>query len=102
MNRMEELRQQIIDTLEGNIAEFEDGGNPELDGDFVTVDYVTAKRALELLKKLKAPVYAKWHYYVNDEGKARWKCTNCGKVIRQGQHEKLFCSTCGAIVTPES
>lgn len=38
---------------------------------------------------------AVWEYYRNDEGKARWRCSKCGKIIRQGQNEKLFCSHCG-------
>ena len=68
MNRTEELRAEIVSTLECAIQEFEQNGNPELDGDFVAVNYITAKRTLELMKKLEVPVEAVWHYYVNDEG----------------------------------
>jgi hypothetical protein len=28
----------------------------------------------------KEAKYGKWIYYVNDEGKARWKCSLCGKI----------------------
>ena len=51
MNRMEELRQEVVAVLDAAIQEFEQNGNPELDGDFVTVNYITAKRTLELLKQ---------------------------------------------------
>lgn len=102
MNRTEELRRDVLRILEASVADFEDGGNPELDGDFVTVDYITIKRTIELLKRLEVPVYAKWHYYQNDEGKARWRCTNCGKIIRQGAYEKKRCSICGAYMSMEA
>lgn len=36
-----------------------------------------------------------WTYYTNDEGKARWKCSECGKVCRRDPREKRYCSTCG-------
>ena len=39
---------------------------------------------------------AVWEYYTNDEGRARWKCSACGKIIRHGANEKRFCSACGA------
>ncbi len=38
----------------------------------------------------------KWVYYVNDEGKARWKCEFCGKLCKRVPAEKKYCSTCGA------
>lgn len=50
----------------------------------------------------KQAKFGKWLYYVNDEGKARWKCSECGKIIRHGVHEKLYCSHCGARLQPES
>ena len=102
MNRTEELREEIVATLERGIREFEDGGNPELDGDYVTLDYITAKRTVELLKKLEVKVEAVWHYYVNDEGKARWKCSNCGKIVRRLPNDKVRCSTCGAHMREEN
>jgi 7-cyano-7-deazaguanine synthase in queuosine biosynthesis len=102
MNRTEELRQQVIEQLEVDIADFKKYGGDEFGSDSVMVDIITARRTVELLKKLEAPVEAKWHYYTNDEGKARWKCTNCGKIIRRGAHEKLYCSRCGARLQPES
>lgn len=104
MSRTEELRQQVIEQLEVDIADFKKYGGDEFrhDFDMVQVDIITARRTVELLKKLEAPVNAKWHYYTNDEGKARWKCTNCGKIIRQGAHEKKRCSVCGAHMATEA
>ena len=102
MNRTEELRAEIVSTLECAIQEFEQNGNPELDGDFVAVNYITAKRTLELMKKLEVPVEAVWHYYVNDEGKARWKCSHCGKIVRRLPNDKVRCSTCGSRMRMES
>lgn len=97
MNRTEELRQEVTRALNNAILDFEQIGNPELDGDYITLNYVTAKRLYELLT---AP--ATWEYYRNDEGKARWRCSSCGKIIRQGAHEKLFCSRCGKPIRTEA
>ena len=102
VNRTEELRQHIIQKLQTDIADFEKYGGDEFGSDNVHVNIITAQRTVELLKKLEAPVEAKWHYYTNDEGKARWRCTNCGKIIRQGQHEKKRCSVCGAYMMTEA
>lgn len=45
---------------------------------------------------MKQAVFGTWVYYVNDDGKARWKCSICGKVCRRNPHDKLYCSTCGS------
>ena len=37
-----------------------------------------------------------WQYYLNDEGRARWRCPECGKVCRRNPHDKRYCSSCGA------
>lgn len=50
----------------------------------------------------KEAKFGKWLYYVNDEGKARWKCSECGKIIRRGVFEKYYCSNCGARMSRES
>ena len=39
--------------------------------------------------------FGKWLYYVNDEGKARWKCSECGKICHKDPAEKNYCSRCG-------
>ena len=101
MNRTEELRQQVIDQLQTDIADHEDDCGKLCD-DSVAVDIVTARRTVELLKKLEAPVEAKWHYYTNEEGKARWKCTNCGKLVRRRPSDKKRCSWCGAYMSEEA
>lgn len=46
--------------------------------------------------------FGKWIYYVNDEGKARWKCSECGKIVKRPPDEKLYCSRCGAKMTCQS
>ena len=103
MNRTEELRQECIEVLNAEITDFErEGGNGELDGDYIIISYITAKRMVELLKNLEVPVEAKWRYYTNDEGRPRWRCGNCGKIIRQGAHEKKRCSCCGAHMRTEA
>lgn len=45
---------------------------------------------------------AVWQYYTNDEGKARWRCTNCGKVCHKNPHDKRRCSICGAHMRMEA
>jgi len=102
MNRTEELRQQMIDQMETAIAEFDKDGCGDLYGDSVHVDIVTARRTVELLKKLEAPVEAKWHYYTNEENKARWKCSECGKVCKHNPYYKQYCSQCGSKMRCES
>ena len=47
-------------------------------------------------------IHAIWHYYVNDEGKARWRCNNCGKLCRRDPHDKVRCSGCGAHMRKEA
>lgn len=36
-----------------------------------------------------------WAYCPDDEGRPRWKCSRCGKIVHKDPAEKLFCSTCG-------
>lgn len=57
------------------------------------------KEALEVEKEAKFGV---WKYYTNEENKPRWKCSCCGKVIRHGAHEKLYCPNCGAKMKTEA
>lgn len=102
MNRTEELRQQMIQQLEADIDDYKKYGDDQYGPNMVAVDIVTARRTVELLKKMDVPVEAVWQYYTNDEGRARWRCTNCGKIIRQGAHEKKRCSSCGARMKTEA
>lgn len=50
----------------------------------------------------KEAKFAVWRYYVNDEGKARWKCSECGKVCCKHPKEKYYCSNCGCKMRMES
>lgn len=43
-----------------------------------------------------------WVYYLNDEGKARWKCSCCGKWCKHNPYYKKFCSECGARMSMEA
>ena len=47
----------------------------------------------EIVKEAK---FGTWLYYTNDENKARWKCSECGKVCKRNPYYKLYCSHCGA------
>lgn len=51
---------------------------------------------------MKEAKFAKWIYYLNDEGKARWKCSKCGKICRRNPHDKRYCSWCGAKMEMEA
>ena len=50
----------------------------------------------EVIAVKKEAVFGKWIYYTNDEGKARWKCSVCGKICRRDPADKLYCSHCGS------
>lgn len=50
----------------------------------------------------KEAKFAKWIYYLNDENKARWKCSECGKICRRNPHDKRYCSWCGSKMEMES
>ena len=41
-------------------------------------------------------VNAVWEFYRNDENKARWRCSACGKICKVTPYEKRRCSICGA------
>jgi len=51
------------------------------------------KEALEMMKEA---TFGKWVYYTNDENKARWKCSECGKVCKHNPYYKRYCSNCGS------
>lgn len=51
---------------------------------------------------MKRAEFGKWVYYMNDEGKARWKCDQCGKICRRNPHDKIYCSNCGAKMSMEA
>lgn len=51
---------------------------------------------------LKSATFGVWVYYLNDEGKARWKCDQCGKICHRNPHDKNYCSNCGAKMRMEA
>ena len=44
----------------------------------------------------KEATFGTWLYYVNDEGKARWKCSECGKIVHRFPAAIQLFSRCGA------
>lgn len=52
--------------------------------------------AAELLEHSEPVLHAEWRYYVNDENRPRWRCSNCRKLCRRNPHDKKRCSNCGA------
>jgi DNA-directed RNA polymerase subunit RPC12/RpoP len=56
----------------------------------------------EAEKIMKEARFGKWVYYRNDEGKPRWKCSECGKIVHRLPIEKLYCSKCGAKMSLEA
>lgn len=77
---------------------------PKCDRKWQTVEierwqYETLKEVEDMTKDAK---FGKWVYYVNDEGKARWKCDQCGKICRRDPHDKHYCSNCGSKNTKEA
>lgn len=55
------------------------------------------KKELELRDALIAKLTAEgtWIYCADDEGRPRWKCSRCGKIVRKDPAEKLYCAACG-------
>ena len=53
-------------------------------------------------EKVEPVVDGIWQYYVNDEGKARWRCNQCGKICRRDPHDKHRCASCGAHMRKEA
>ena len=50
----------------------------------------------------KEATFGTWIYYRNDEGKARWKCSECGKICKHHPAAKNYCSNCGAKMKMEA
>lgn len=51
---------------------------------------------------LKEAKFGKWIYYTNDENRPRWKCSECGKIVKRRPTDKFYCSSCGAKLRLES
>ena len=88
-------REEVIAAIRCEIKYVTENGMPG-DDDSVTLDIITAEAALEQLEHSEPVVNAVWVYYTNDEGRARWRCGNCGKLCRRNPHDKKRCSSCGA------
>jgi hypothetical protein len=76
------------------------GGDPD-DTEHVCVHTLLVAVA-DVVKHSEPIVNAVWVYYSNDEGKARWRCGNCGKICRRDPHDKARCSRCGAHMAKEA
>ena len=39
-----------------------------------------------------------WVYFTDDENRARWRCSECGKILHRHPYtnNKFYCSYCGA------
>lgn len=94
-------REEIIKKLE---AAHQESGRYGVDefGARAILDRAVIWDALEIIKHSEPIVNAEWRYYVNDEGKARWRCSKCGKLCRRDPHDKKRCSSCGAHMTKEA
>ena len=94
-------REEIIKGLEAAHQESGRYGADEF-GERAIVDRAVIWDALEIIRHSEPIVNAEWRYYVNDEGKARWRCSKCGKLCRRDPHDKKRCSICGAHMTKEA
>lgn len=59
------------------------------------------RAAIDLLEHSEPIVNAVWVYYTNDEGKARWRCSECGHVVKHDPNDYKRCA-CGAHMTKEA
>ena len=94
----ETVRERVLGELEANLSDFEKYGNDEFEADNVIVNVQTVRQLIGLLRE-KPGV---WQYYVNDDGKARWKCSKCGKICRRNPYDKRYCSQCGQKMSLEA
>lgn len=51
------------------------------------------KDAITLIDVLSAE--GLWVYCPDDEHRARWKCSRCGKIVHKDPADKLYCAACG-------
>ena len=55
----------------------------------------------EVMEHSEPIVNGVWRYYVNEEGKARWRCSVCGHVVKHDPNDFKRCA-CGARMKKES
>lgn len=85
------LLEETIEKLQADL-DWPIGINAENLADCVLIDWKTVEDAIALLKGKSAT----WVYTTNDENRARWKCSACGKLCKRRPTDKRFCSHCGA------
>ena len=88
---MEHIKRRVIEGLEcclkgcHGVCPYE-----ALFTDDVEICKSIVKDALELLSAETV-----WVYSTDEEGKPKWTCKNCGKVVHKDPADKLYCSRCG-------
>lgn len=92
MGEMTHDREKVAQGLRDAMEVYELDDYCENAGDWVAVSPMLVDNAITLLSRPPAV----WQYYTNDEGKARWRCSACGKVCRRDPRDKKYCSACGA------
>ena len=55
----------------------------------------------EVMENSEPIINGVWRYYVNEMGKARWRCSVCGHVVKHDPNDFKRC-TCGARMKKES
>ena len=93
-------REEVIATIRCEIKYVTENSIPG-DDDSVTLDIITAEAALEQLEHSEPIVNGVWRYYVNEMGKARWRCSVCGHVVKHDPNDFKRC-TCGAHMSKEA
>lgn len=91
-------REEVIRGLKG-LAGWLDGKYEQTGEVDYDTDAEIVEEAIALLKREGEG--AVWKYYLNDEGRARWRCSYCGKVCHQNPHDKRHCSICGKTMRME-
>lgn len=91
-------REEVIRGLKG-LAGWLDGKYEQTGEVDYDTDAEIVEDAIALLKREGEG--AVWKYYLNDEGRARWRCSWCGKICRRNPHDKRYCSICGRAMRME-
>ena len=100
-NRDDDLisRSALLDEMMAGCMPVDQSGLSGVLGDEDSIrSYIESAPAV----KAEPVIEAFWHYYTNDEGRARWKCTHCGKLCHKRPHDKRRCSSCGAHMRMEA
>lgn len=92
-------REEIIKGLEAAHQESGRYGCDEF-GDRAIVDRALIWETLEIIKHSEPIINGVWKYYVNEMGKARWRCSVCGHVVKHDPNDFKRCA-CGAHMRKE-